>query len=714
MLSARWRIPACWAGIFAVTLVAYGPVYHAGFIWDDDGHLTKPALRSWSGLGRIWFEPGASQQYYPATHTAFWLQHRWWGDAPLGYHLVNVLLHATAASLLGMLLRRLAVPGAWLAAGIFALHPVAVESAAWISEQKNTLSAIFYFAAALAYLRFDATRQRSAYVIATGWFGLALLSKTVTATLPAALLVVLWWQRGRISWRQDARPLVPWFIAGAAMGVMTAWVERVYVLAVGSDYALTLTQRCLIAGRVVWFYLGKLFWPAELIFVYPRWNVDPAVAWQYLFPVALLMALGALAWVWRRGKRRGPLAAALLYIGTLTPALGFIDVYPFRYSFVADHFQYLASAGIVAAAGAGIATGLSLVSDPVRRIGYAATTGLLVLLAALTWRQCGMYRSEETLYRAVLARNPGCWLAHTNLADLLAKRGEAAAAVPCAETAARLRPLDPEMHYNLGNAYRRARRFSDAAAAYGEALRLDPAHVRSENNWGHMLIELGRTEEARPHVSRALQLEPNLVPALYNMGCILQRGAQPETAADFFRRALAQDFAHAGAHSNLGMILAEAGRLAEALPHFQHAMEIHPDDGNHRYNLAKTLELMRQPLQARREYEAALRLNPRLHEAANNLGILWLNEDRPQDAIVYFEQALQAAPSFVAASYNWGLALQRLGQTEQAVGRFRATLQIDPNFSPAAEKIAALQKPPGRPFHRPLPTWSARPDATPP
>ena len=201
---------------------------------------------------------GATQQYYPLLHSAFWLEHKLWGDSVLGYHLVNVLWHMISVTLLYFVLKRLKVPGALLAAAIFAVHPVMVESVAWISEQKNTLSAVFYLSAMLVYLEFDESRRRSRYFIALGLFVLGLLTKTVTATLPAALLVIFWWQRGTLSWKRDVLPLVPFFVLGAAAGVLTAWVERKLIGAEGAAFEISLLDRGLLAGRVIWFYLGKL------------------------------------------------------------------------------------------------------------------------------------------------------------------------------------------------------------------------------------------------------------------------------------------------------------------------------------------------------------------------------------------------------------------------------------------------------------------------
>ena len=334
-----------------MVFLAYQPAWHAGFIWDDDAHVTPPELRSWHGLWRIWFEVGAVQQYYPLLHTASWLEFPLFGENPAGYHLVNIGVHAVNAVMLWLILRRLQVPGAQLAAGIFALHPVMVESVAWITELKNTLSGLFFLGAALAYLRFDADRRKRWYATALGLFTLALLSKTTAATLPAALLVVFWWQRGRLAWARDFQPLLPFFFLGAADGLFVAWVEWQVVGAQGADFAFTFVERGLIAGRAIWFYLGRLFWPAELIFMYPRWLVSQADAGQYVFPAAVLGGL-ATCWLARR-RSRAPLAAALFFVGTLFPVLGFLNVYMFVFSFVADHLQYMACVGVIAIVAAG-------------------------------------------------------------------------------------------------------------------------------------------------------------------------------------------------------------------------------------------------------------------------------------------------------------------------------------------------------------------------
>src|SRR5688572_7168438 len=464
--------------LLLVTLAAYYPAWHGGLLWDDDAHITRVDLRSLHGLWRIWFDVGATQQYYPVTHSAFWVLHRFFGDATLGYHLVNICLHATSAFLFAVLLRRLAVPGAVVAAFIFAVHPVHVESVAWITELKNTLSGVLYLSAAIAYVNFDTNRRKRWWALAFGLFALALLSKTVTATLPAALLVVFWWKRGHLRLREDVLPLLPFFAIGVLGGAVTAWVERTHIGAEGAAFGFSVIERGLIAGRAIWFYLAKLVWPANLVFIYPRWNINPFAWWQYVFPLAVGLLLAGL---WRyRTRSRAPLAALLLFIGTLVPALGFVNVYPFVFSFVADHFQYLASLGVIAL----VSAGATLLMRR-RRVTPTLAASLAVLIvgasAVLTWRQSREYVDGETLYRTTLRSNPSSPMVRNNLGGLLRKRAglvspdrrlleEAEAQF---REALRLRPDDfPQAHNNLGTTLLALDRFDAAIAEYRDALRL--------------------------------------------------------------------------------------------------------------------------------------------------------------------------------------------------------------------------------------------------
>jgi protein O-mannosyl-transferase len=502
------RLPPFWiAALCGAVFLAYAPAIGAGFIWDDDAHVTSVALRSWHGLARIWTEVGSTQQYYPALHSAFWLEHRLWAGAASGYHLLNISLHSIVAILVALLLRRLAVRGALLAAFVFALHPVHVESVAWISEQKNTLSAIFYLSAGWCYLRFDIQRDWRMYTVALILFILGLLTKTVTATLPVALLVVLWWQRGRVSWRRDVAPLAPWLVMGAAAGLFTAWVERRIIGAEGESFDLNVLERGLLAGRVVWFYIGKLVWPANLTFIYPRWVVEPSSLPHWL---PLLGVFGMLVLCWRlRGRSRTPLAAALLFVGSLFPVLGFFNIYPFQYAFVADHFQYLASIPMIATLASAAAFATQRVEGWRRHASNAVGFLLVAGLAVLTWRQAYIYRDNESLFRATIARNPECWMAYNNLGkELMGSNVHLPEALAHLEHAIALRPAYPEAHNNLGLALTQSGRPPEAIPHFETSLRLKPNVYQTHNNLGIALASSGRAEEALRAFERAAKLNP--------------------------------------------------------------------------------------------------------------------------------------------------------------------------------------------------------------
>src|SRR5579872_4326420 len=618
------------------TLLAYWPALGGGLIWDDAAHITRPELRSLGGLSRIWFELGATQQYYPLLHSAFWVEHRLWGGAVLGYHLANVLLHASAALLVVLFVRRLAIPGAWLAGFIFALHPVCVNAVAWISEQKSTLSAVFYLASALAYLHFDQTRRKTQYALALGLFILALLAKTVTATLPAALLVVFWWRRGRLDWRRDVRPLIPWLLLGASAGLFTAWVERTLIGAAGPEFSLSLLDRCLLAGRVIWFYFAKLIWPGNLVFIYPHWTIDASLGWQYLFPFVVVVVAAAL---WSIARRwRGPLAAFLFFAGTLVPVLGFLNVYPFIYSYVADHFQYLASLGIIVPLSAAMALGSERLPSSRRALAWAPAVALLATLEVLTWRQAAIYRDSQTIYRATLERNPGSWMAHNNLgAELLDVPGQSSEAISHLETALQLKPNSAEAHNNLGKALgRMSGHQQDAMAQYEAALRIRPRFPEAENNLGRALSQMGRSQEAIPHFEAALQIRPGF----------------------------------AEARSNLGVALLDLpGRLPDAIAQFKAALEIDPELEQAHNGLGSALaDQPDQIPEAIRQFEAALRINPGYAEAHANLGQLFSQlPDRLPDAVREYQAALGIRPDYPEAHNGLGVALSKMGRTRDSI-----------------------------------------------
>jgi tetratricopeptide (TPR) repeat protein len=646
---ARPQLLAAAGLIVLATFVAYLPAVRGGFLWDDDAHVTKPELRSLSGLYRIWFKVGATQQYYPLLHSAFWIEHQLWGDGVIGYHLVNIALHACAAVMVMFILRRLlmekkvswADPAAFLTAAVFALHPVHVESVAWITEQKNTLSAVFYLAAMMTYLRFDRTRRRGLYLWATALFIGGLLTKTVTASLPAALLVIFWWQRGKLSWKRDVLPLMPWLALGLIGGLFTAWVEHDLIGAKGQAFELSAIQRFLLAGRVVWFYLSKLFWPAELIFIYPRWTVDASSWRQWLFPlglIALFMGLLILA-----KKCRAPLAALLFFVGSLLPVLGFFNVFPFLYSFVADHFQYLASLGVIAlACGGGVAL-LSRVSTPaVRAVSILA---LPAILGVVTFRQCRMYADVVTLYQSTIDKNPGCWLAHNNLGLFLSSVGRYDEAIASYQEALRLRPATPESLGNLATALVGVGRFQEAIDRLQEALRYIPDGATLHSNLGGALVAAGRPADAIAEFRRALELAPDLPGVRAQLDLAVAATQTPEAAISTYQKILRDEPGNTQARFYLGVLLTQAGHMEEAIDQFQKLVQINADHFEAQNNLALLLSNAGRLAEAIPHFEEAVRLRPGQIEIQMNLAGAYMLASRYTDAVAVAQRARLLADS---------------------------------------------------------------------
>ena len=554
MINGRLSIPGSLL-IVVFTLIAYMPAMLGGFIWDDDTYVTNnPTLTEAHGLWRIWLEPRSTPQYYPLTFTTFYLEHRLWGFEPIGYHAVNVLLHAANAMMLWFVLRTLGVPGSWLAASLFAVHPLEVESVAWVTERKNTLSGFFAIAALAAYLRFQPLepndRNGQDSHPRWGWYGLsislyvlALLSKSVTAMLAAVALLLLWWKRPRLRMR-DLLPLVPCFILGAAFGWNSARLEVEHVGARGPDYALAPFDRLLVAGRALWFYLGKLIAPANLTFIYPRWRIDPRQLSDWL-PVFAAVSVVVILFLLRHRLGKGPLVAVLCYCAMLFPVLGFLNVYPMRYSFVADHFQYHAGTAMLALIAAA-ATQLFPGLEKRPCLALAAALPILAVLGCLTWSRCLVYRDQVSLWTDTVARNPRAWMAHTNLANLLVDGG----------------------------------RHEDALAHYIKAVELRPYDMQVYLNFGAGYLMTGSTPRAIEMFRRGLEC-PNGAPDLRsklenNLGSALVTIGDIDGAVRFYRQAIDDNPLNSSAHSNLGKVLASLGRNAEAKEHYQIALHPQP------------------------------------------------------------------------------------------------------------------------------------------
>jgi Tfp pilus assembly protein PilF len=493
------------AGVLVLlTVIAFGPGFGGGFIWDDDAHVTdsRPVVDP-GGLRAIWLEPGSVPQYYPLTHSSFWLEYRFWGDNPLGYHAVNILLHAVSVLVLWRVLVGLGLPGAWLAAAFFAVHPVHAESVVWISERKNTLSGLFALASTWAWLGWWRAERGSVTGTGTGtgtgrwWlalllFAAALLSKTVTVTVPAAWLVICWWQGGRIG-RREWLGVLPMLLLTVPMGLMTVWTEQQHIGAGRLDLGLTVPDRLQVAGRALWFYAGKLAWPNDLAFIYPRWSIDSASFTGWLYPLGAMAVIGLL-W-WGRGRiGRGPLAAVLLFAGTLAPALGFVDVYPMQFSFVADHFQYLASIPLLSGAAWLIVT----------RWYASHGIALVLVLVGVSFVHSRVFLDTSILWSDTVKKNPRSPLALTSLGNVLGEAGSHELAERRHRQAIEVDPRFPDAWVNLAVELQSQGRKDEAFEAAGRAVELAPWLPRARVNLALGLAERERYDEAVEQLEAAV------------------------------------------------------------------------------------------------------------------------------------------------------------------------------------------------------------------
>jgi tetratricopeptide (TPR) repeat protein len=650
--------------IIAATVIFYIPALSGGFIWDDHGHvLFDPQLQNVAGLWKIWFTK-AIQQYYPLVYSSFWVEWQLWGDNPLGYHIVNVFLHSLNAIVFALVLRQLGFRGAWAAALIFALHPVHVESVAWISERKNVMSGLFYLASLLVFLKSEETEGETGsadiklYIFSFVLFVLALFSKTVVSTLPVVFIIIRW-MRARPFNRSFILRLVPFFAVGLVMGLVTVWWEATQVGASGVEWGLTFTERLMLPARIVWFYLVKLFIPINLTFIYPRWTPDPALLWQWVFIFKLFVAF-ILLWAYRSKISRAPVAALACFVVTLFPALGFIDVYPFRYSFVADHFQYLASLFMIA-----LATGVA--GALIRKFARAAvpsaiiiTLGVALVLGVFTWNQGFAYKDPETLWRDVLKKNPTAWIAHNNIGRILYERGEIDSSIEHYRRAVSIWPNAIEATHNLASSLFKVGRVAEAEEYFRVVMKLAPNNGQTLSEFAVLLSATGQLEEARKKALKATVMDPGNADRENNLGIVLLRSNMIDKALSRFNIAVAirPDFFEA--HNNIGIAYSMQGRPADAVLGFKKALAIDPLYAEGHYNLAVTFQDLNKIKDAEAHYREAVRLDPSHAQSLNNLGNIYFKKGDFRKAEGFYIKALKANPKFKEAEQNLANTLKRI------------------------------------------------------
>jgi tetratricopeptide (TPR) repeat protein len=604
--------------IIVATMVAYLPCYlptpasappgkQLGFVWDDDVLcVANPLVKSAHGWYQVWVTK-KTPDYFPVMSTAFWVQWRVWGMNPEGYRIVNTLLHALNAILLWRILLWL-MPGqgvaARLAAALFALHPVNVESVAWIAELKNTLSLMLFCLSLLAYLRFDGKEDWKWYFLSIGAFVLALLSKIEVAPLPCVLLGIAWWRRNRIEW-DDVINTVPFFVIAFGLGLVSIWFQDHN--AIGHDVVRTdnYFSRLAVSGCAVWFYFYKAIFPVNVMPIYPHWHIDPTNALSYL-PGILLVAGLAICWFYRQSWGKPVLFglgyAVLLY----APALGFLNIYFFRFSLVANHWQYFSIIGPLALASVGLVR-LSkyLPADEFIRPLFCGF--LLITMGTLTWQSASVYRNSETLWRYTLSQYPDCFIGHNDLGFVLLQRGETAEALPHFQRAVELQPDDEASQKNLGSALLQEGKVADSITQFQIALNLRTNDVGAMNNLALAYSRQGKTDEAIAEYEESLVIQPD----------------------------------DAGVHHNYGMLLFRMGRVDEAMAHYQKALAVQPNDAELHNDVANVLSKKGQVADAIKEWEKAIELRTNYFAAENNLA--WALATDPDPTLRNGTNALQLA-----------------------------------------------------------------------
>ena len=646
--------------IVVAAFVVYLPSLNGGFIFDDEALVINNSIINASdGLYRIWFttEP---YEYYPVAYSMSWCELRLWGMNPTGYHVTNFILHVIESLLIWIILRKLFIPGAFLAAFIFAVHPVNVESVAWIAQWRNTRAMLFFLLSILCYLKMEALpsflqnslyqktspltpghyvsgRSPIWYWLSLVLFILAMLSKGSVVVLPVLLLGIIWWLRPLTRW--DLARVVPFIVIAVIFTVVNVWFQTKDTGEV--IRTATFTERLLGAGGVVWFYLYKALIPIDLAFVYPQWHIQSGSPLWWL-PLLAVLAATAVLWWYRKSWSRPFLFAWGFFCAALLPVLGITDVGFMKYSLVADHYQHIAIIGAITLVAAGWSVWYQRTRGGTR---WAATFAAILaagVLSFLTWRQSAIYNDAYTFYRIALEKNPDCWMAYNNLGLLLDNAGRPKEAMAYYEKALSLKPDDANHHYNIGLVLAKLGRQQEAIEHYKQALTLKPNYVEAQNNLGVALFTSGRFQEAIEHYQQALRLNPN----------------------------------HPEAHNNLGLVLAKIGRPLDAIKQYEQTLALKPDYPETYNNLGNAYKALGQYQRAITHYEQALRLNPDYIDAHNNLGLALFRTGRPQEAIGHYQQILRLKPDIVNVYYNLALAYSGTHQPSETIAAAEKAVEL--------------------------------------
>ena len=636
-----------WAAVLVIAVfVSYQPVWRAGYVWDDFVVLVQnTCIAGPLGLKEIWTTSAAD--ICPLTLTTFYFEHALWGFGPRMYHLVNVAQHAASAVVLWRVLRGLEVPGAWLGAALWAVHPVEVESVAWVIEMKNTQSGLFFLLSIHFFLKWLKTGQPAwagrdfALMLACAF--LAMASKSSTVVLPVVLYLCAWWMQGRVDRRVVVGSIPVFFLSGVA-SVVSLWTQHEALSDGNNQWVRTWPERVAASGDAVWFYLAKLIWPHPLVTIYPRWQIDAGAVSSYL-PMAAVIIVLVVLWANATRWARPWFMAFAFFLVALLPAVGLFDNIIFRYSLVFDHLQYLASMGPLALAGAGMFELGRRLSPVHPRMRVILAGGILALLGLLTWQRARTFHRDVTLWTATLAINPACWVAYNNLGCDAFNSDDFDQAMRYYRRALALNPSDATTHFNMGKALVSKGRTGDGIAELREACQLIPSFLQAHNDLGTVYLKNGSTDEAIEQYEKALVINPRLPVAYYN----------------------------------LGMAFSQKGRLDDAIAQYQKSIELYSTDGKVHNNLGTAWAQKGRLDDALAEFQKAVALDPKNFEAHRNLGSAYLQQRQLDSAIEQFNAAVALNPSDVTTLTFLGLAEGQKGDIPAAIAQFREVLRLKPD-----------------------------------
>ena len=670
--------------IVAAILVVYIPAMQSGFVWDDDSMLTNNLVLNENGLYRSWFTT-AQINYWPITWTSYWAEHKLWGLNPAGYHITNILIHTACALLIWRILVLLKIPAAWLAALIFAVHPVNVESVAWIAQRKTILAMLFFLITLLLYLKFEGSNDFLFYWLSMGTFILAMLSKGSVVGLPIVLLLIVWWRKGTIT-RRDFLHSLPFFAISAVMSCVEIWFQT--NRAIGEDVIRNdnFFARSAGAGMAVWFYIYKAILPINLIFIYPRWDINPA-NWLVYVPLISLIGIFLLFWRYRHSWGKQLLFALSYYVVMLLPILGFFNIYFMRYSLVADHYQYASIIGVIAliaAAGHHLTNRLGKQRNDKIKIAAAI---IVAVLGILTLQQSRAYKNAETLWNDTLRKNPNSWPAHNNLGSALLLQGKVNEAIGHYYQILKIRPGDAEAHNNLGIAFGTQGKFVQAFEHYLQALQTRPDFANAHYNFGNDLQACGQLDEAVKEYRKALQIKPDDADAHYNLAKILQSQDKTDEAVKHYNEAVRTKPKLVGAYNNLADIFLSQDKLEEAADCLQKALKIEPGNANIHYNLAGILQLKNKTDEAVAHYKQVLQFKPDDVEAHYKLGELLQSQGKFAEAALHYYQALRTEPNNIDAHNNLGIVLGTQNKFDEAIKHFQKILELAPDNAEAYNNL---------------------------